>query len=360
MKWVLLVGFLTGLPLLPGCGIGVVSTRHPVRSMGFIGDTMPTPQCHASTIVEVDGRPVVAWFGGEHEGSVDTRIWLSALGDEGWTSARPVADGIMADGKRFACWNPVLHRLRDGTLLLFYKVGPNPREWWGMLTSSHDAGISWDVPVRLPDGFVGPVRNHPVELSNGDLLCPSSTEDHGWQVWMERTADRGGSWTKVGPLNDMATIEAIQPSLLQEPGGELLALGRTRQGRMFSMSSADGGRSWSEMRLLDFLCSNSGVDGITLADGRRVVVYDHARNDAGDWRVGRDTIVIAVSQDGRRWEAGCLVEVEPGAEFSYPSVMQMRDGMIHLTYTWKRQRIRHVVIDPALLRGRPFRGEEWE
>ena len=126
------------------------------------------------------------------------------------------------------------------------------------------------------------------------------------------------------------------------------------------MTSADEGRSWSEMQLLEFLCSNSGVDGITLVDGRRIVAYDHARNAAGDWRVGRDTIAIAVSADGRHWEAGCLVEVESGAEFSYPSIIQTGDGLIHLTYTWKRQRIRHVVMDPALLRNRPFRGEEWE
>ncbi len=309
---------LCGLPVMCGCGNAAVSSRSPIRSMGFVADAMPTPQCHASTIIEVDGRPVVAWFGGDHEGSPGTRIWLSMLQDEGWTPARPVADGIMGDGKRFACWNPVLHRMRDGVLLLFYKVGPNPREWWGMLRMSRDAGVTWDAPVRLPDGIVGPVRNRPVELADGDLLCPSSTEDHGWQVWMERTTDKGKSWTKAGPLNDTATIEAIQPSLLREPDGALLALGRTRQGRMFSMTSADEGRSWSGMQLLEFLCSNSGVDGVTLVDGRRIVAYDHARNAAGDWRVGRDTIAIAVSADGRHWEAGCLVEVESGAEFSYP------------------------------------------
>jgi predicted neuraminidase len=243
--------------------------------------------------------------------------------------------------------------------MLFYKVGPNPREWWGMLTTSRNGGVSWDKPIRLPDGLVGPVRNHPVEFADGSLLCPSSSEDHGWQVWMERTTDRGRTWTKAGPLNDTTRIEAIQPSILVEPGGGLLALGRTKQGRMFSMTSVDEGRTWTPMRLLDFICSNSGIDGVTLADGRRVVVYNHARNAAGDWRVGRDTIAIAISADGQNWQKGCLIETEPGAEFSYPSVLQTGDGLLHVTYTWKRNRIRHVILDPALLKGTPFRNGEW-
>jgi predicted neuraminidase len=113
------------------------------------------------------------------------------------------------------------------------------------------------------------------------------------------------------------------------------------------------------MRLLDFICSNSGIDGVTLADGRRVVVYNHARNAAGDWRVGRDTIAIAISADGQNWQKGCLIETEPGAEFSYPSVLQTGDGLLHVTYTWKRNRIRHVILDPALLKGTPFRNGEW-
>jgi predicted neuraminidase len=359
MKRTLLI-LMCGLPCLWGCGGAVVSSRYPVRSMEFIADTMPTPQCHASTIIEMGGRPAVAWFGGEYEGSPDTRIWFSQMENGRWTRARVVANGIMPDGKRFACWNPVLHHAHDGTLMLFYKAGPNPREWWGMLAASGDLGASWTAPVRLPEGYVGPVRNHPVEFQDGALLCPSSTEDHGWQVWMERTPDKGTTWTKTGPLNDTASIGAIQPAILVEPDGGLLALGRTKQGRMFSMTSVDEGRSWSTMKLLDFVCSNSGIDGVTLADGRRVVVYNHARNAAGDWRVGRDTLALAVSMDGRKWETGCLIETEPGAEFSYPSVTQTGDGLIHVTYTWKRHRIRHVVVDPGLLNGRPFRGSEWE
>jgi alpha-L-rhamnosidase len=57
---------------------------------------------------------------------------------------------------------------------------------------------------------------------------------------------------------------------------------------------------------------------------------------------------VAVSSDGTSWQAAALLEDQPG-EYSYPAVIQTSDGKVHITYTWKRQRIKHVVIDPAAL-----------
>ncbi|MBK7260208.1 MAG: exo-alpha-sialidase [Ignavibacteriae bacterium] len=325
----------------------------------FVADTMPTPQCHASSVVDLDGVPAVAWFGGSYEGCADVGIWFSRREVDGWSAPVRIADGKMPGDTVFACWNPVLHVARDGSLVVFYKVGPNPREWWGMMKGSRDGGRSWSPPERLPEGFVGPVRNHPLRTAGGGLLCPSSTELTGWQVWMEHMDAGGKEWSRVGPLNDTASIGAIQPALVRM-GDTILAVGRTKQGRMFRTVSRDEGESWSPMALCEFLCSNSGVDAIRLHDGRLLLVYNHARNALNSWSVGRDTITVALSADGVHWEAGCLLEVEKGAEFSYPSVMQSADGLVHVTYTWKRGKIRHIVLDPARLRGRPFRGVEWE
>ena len=61
---------------------------------------------------------------------------------------------------------------------------------------------------------------------------------------------------------------------------------------------------------------------------------------------------VAVSRDGRSWEAALTLERVEG-EFSYPAVIQSRDGMVHITYTWNRQRVRHVVVDPAKLKLHP-------
>jgi predicted neuraminidase len=326
----------------------------------FIADSMPVPECHASSIVETDSGLLAAWFGGTHEGQPDVAVWLARRTVAGWTRPVIVADGRVDSERQYPCWNPVLHRSRTGAVMLFYKVGPNPREWWGMMKTTTNDGATWSPPMQLPPGVIGPVKNKACEFENGDILCPSSTEDGGWRVWFELTADGGMTWERIGPLNNPARIEAIQPALLCRPDGVLQAVGRTKQGRMFSMESRDRGRNWSAMELLDFWCANSGIDGVVLRDGRLLVVYNHGRNDSGSWVVGREMLNVALSTDGHEWNAACVLARAPGSEFSYPAVIQTRDGLVHITYTWKRLKIKHVVLDPSRLVGRAFRGMEWE
>jgi predicted neuraminidase len=341
-------------------GIGQDPRSDAIVSAEFIADSMPTAQCHASTIVETDNGLLAAWFGGLHEGGPDVGIWVARRSSTGWSRPVKVAGGGEVEAKLYPCWNPVLHRSRSGPVLLFYKVGPNPREWWGMMKTSTDNGATWSGPQRLPEGVIGPAKNKPCELETGEILCPSSTEDVGWRVWFERTGDGGATWSRLGPLNDTKEIEAIQPSILCRADGVLQAIGRTKQGRMFTTESRDRGLTWSTMELLDFWCANSGVDGVVLKDGRMLAVYNHGRNDPASWSAGREMLNVAISTDGHRWEGACVVEGEPASEFSYPAVIQTSDGLVHITYTWKRQRIRHIVLDPARLEGRAFRGMEWE
>jgi predicted neuraminidase len=95
----------------------------------------------------------------------------------------------------------------------------------------------------------------------------------------------------------------------------------------------------------------SGIDGVTLADGRHLLVYNHTRR-------GRSPLNVALSQDGRHWQAALVLEREPG-EYSYPAVIQTPDGRVHITYTWRRERIKHVVLDPAQLVLRPIVNGQW-
>jgi predicted neuraminidase len=334
----------------------------PPRSTGdpavllseFIYELPPTPQCHASTIVETGDGLVAAWFGGLHEKDPSVGIWLSRHDGGRWTAPVEVANGVQADGTRYPSWNPVLFQPRAGPLMLFYKVGPSPSEWWGMLTTSTDGGRTWSAPRRLPDGVLGPIKDKPVQLPDGTILAGSSTEnDDLWRVHFERTADLGRSWEVTPPVNDGRTIGAIQQAILRHPDGRLQAVGRTDdQHRIFSVESADGGRSWGPMSLLELPNPNSGIDAVTLADGRHLLVYNHTTR-------GRGVLNVAVSEDGKSWKAALVLENEPGAEFSYPAVIQTRDGLVHVTYTWKRERVRHVVIDPRKLTLRPIVDGAW-
>ncbi|HET6900316.1 MAG TPA: exo-alpha-sialidase, partial [Vicinamibacteria bacterium] len=152
----------------------------------FVYERAPFPAAHASTIVETPDGLVAAWFGGSGEGKPDVGIWIARRDTVRWSPPVQVADGVQADGTRHPCWNPVLFLPTKGPLLLFYKVGPSPREWWGETRTSTDNGRTWSPAVKLPSGILGPIRAKPVELVDGALLAGSSTEDAGWVVHMER------------------------------------------------------------------------------------------------------------------------------------------------------------------------------
>ncbi|MGE5361767.1 MAG: sialidase family protein [Bacteroidales bacterium] len=315
----------------------------------FIADPSPTPQCHASTIVETASGLVAAWFGGEHERHPGVSIFVSRQLNGRWRAPVAVADGRQSDARRYPTWNPVLFKPRAGPLMLFYKVGPDPASWWGMLTTSGDDGRTWSGPQRLPDGILGPIKNKPVQLPGGDILCGSSTESPSWTVHFERTPDLGKTWERVSPAKGTAEIDAIQPALLIHGDGRVQAVGRTRQDRVFTTQSADGGHTWGALALLDLPNPNSGLDAVTLADGRFLLVYNHAASSKGDWSAGRGVLNVALSADGTAWQPVLVLESQPGQEFSYPAVIQAHDGLVHITYTWKRQKIRHVVLDPRRL-----------
>jgi len=318
----------------------------------FIFTNAPFPSCHASTLAETKSGLVAAWFGGTRERDPDVCIYVSRNAEGHWTAPIEVANGVGFTTNQLPCWNPVLFQPKAGPLLLFYRVGSSPATWWGMMLTSADGGKTWSKPVRLPDGILGPIKNKPVQLANGDILCPSSTEgDGGWRVHFERTSDLGKTWQATPPVNDGKEIGAIQPSLLFQPGGRLEAVGRTRQERIFQIWSDDGGRTWGRMSLTALPNPDSGIDAVTLKDGRQLLVYNHNTRDQTANK-GRSPLNVAVSDDGTNWWAAAVLEDDPRAPngFAYPAVIQTSDGLVHITYTWKRRRIKHVVLDPAALK----------
>lgn len=329
----------------------------------FIYETAPFPECHASTIAESKSRLVVAWFGGTKEKHPDVGIWVSRFENGKWTAPVEVANGVESPEKRYPTWNPVLHQPKSGPLLLFYKVGPSPSTWWGMMMSSEDGGKTWSKPRRLPDGIAGPIKNKPVELSDGELLCPSSTEDKGWRAHFERTPDLGKTWWRTEAINDGKEFGVIQPTVFFHRGGsngvKLQALFRSRQGKIIESWSDDKGKTWSKLAATALPNPNSGIDGVTLKDGRHLLVYNHVVTPAGKWG-DRALLNLAVSEDGRVWKAALTLEHgPPEAEYSYPAVIQTGDGLVHITYTWNRKKVKHVVVDPRKLSLREMKDGLW-
>ncbi|MDQ3685596.1 MAG: exo-alpha-sialidase [Acidobacteriota bacterium] len=342
------LGIFAGLLMRDVRSQGEANSR-PAENPGvvkseFVYEQAPFPSCHASTIAETKNGLVAAWFGGTDEGNKDVGIWFSRNTGGSWSQPSEVANGKQENGERYPTWNPVLFQPKEGPLLLFYKVGPRPSNWWGMLITSADEGKTWTKPRRLPAGILGPIKNKPVQMADGSLLCPSSSEDKGWRVHLETTRDFGQTWSRTEALNDGQEFAAIQPSILTYPSGKMQLLCRSRQGRITEVWSEDGGKSWGRMSATSLPNPSSGTDAVMLKDGRALLVYNHTAK-------GRSPLNVAVSSDGKTWQPALALENQPG-EYSYPAVIQSADGLVHVTYTWKRQRIKHVVLDPRQISAR--------
>jgi alpha-L-rhamnosidase len=311
----------------------------------FIYDNAPFPECHASTITTWKGSLLAAWFGGTHEKHQDVGIWLARKSNGFWSEPVEVADGIQHADKRYPCWNPVLFTAPDATVYLYYKVGPNPREWWGELKKSMDGGATWSDAMRLPEDILGPVKNKPVLIEGKGLLCPSSTEHDGWTIHMEWTRDHGKTWRRIGPLKASGDIQAIQPTLLDHGNGKLQLLCRSKVNGVVESWSMDQGETWSELAPTSLPNPNSGIDGVTTRSGEHFLVYNPTSTPAGKWGGDRWPLVLARSTDGENWETMEVLESEPG-EYSYPAIIEGADGRLHITYTWKRDKVKHLVYIP--------------
>ena len=349
-------------PLAVAGSGGVVSAQQI-----FAIANKPTKECHASTIAETPTGLVAAWFAGTRERHPDVGIWVSRHVEGAWSKPVEVVNGVQSMNLRYPCWNPVLFQPQDGPLLLFYKVGPNPRDWWGMLTKSDDDGKSWSWPTKLGEHWavghlLGPVKNKPIQLADGSILCPSSTEvdvnggDEYWRVHFEVTRDFGKTWNVIGPINNGIDFDAIQPSILTYANGDMQILCRSRQNVVAQSWSKDGGRSWSNLEATELPNPNSGTDAVTLADGRQLLVYNHTTRSTKIR--SRQMLNVGISNDGKAWHPVLTLELESqprpvGArhwgEYSYPAVIQAKDGRVHIVYTYNREGVKHVVLDPAKL-----------
>lgn len=342
-----------------------------VLKNGYIYDSAPFPECHASTLVQTTkGTILAAWFGGEYEKHPQVGIWLSRLVDGQWSPPVEVVNGKQADGTQFASWNPVLFQPKNGPLLLFFKVGESPDSWWGEMMTSEDDGLTWKNQQKLPNHGIGPVRAKPIQLESGEILCPSSNEEGNmWLSHVETTADNGKTWKRTPPLHTPSEAETIQPTFLVHPDNKLQLLMRNRDagGKIMQIWSEDGGKTWGKIHETELPNPNSGIDAVSLQDGRFLLIYNHTNRHRLTNRrdvdrpvpTGRTMINLAVSDNGIDWKAVAILELAPRSEFSYPAMIQTADGLVHITYTWNRIKVRHLVIDPVMIEGKPIVDGVW-
>ncbi|NCD72459.1 sialidase [Mucilaginibacter sp. R11] len=290
------------------------------------------------------GELLLACFGGTQESKPDVQIWLAKLKKDKFSTPVAVANGIVNDTLRYPAWNPVLFKERSGKIFLFYKVGPNPREWWGMLKTSNDGGKTWSEAQALPKDILGPIKNKPVQLSDGSILSPSSVEEANgrWKAHIEKSIDTGKSWITI-PIDPDGEFDVIQPSILIYNNNRLQIVCRSKQGNVIQAWSSDEGNTWSKLSRTSLLNPNSGTDAVTLKNGLQLIVYN-PDVPGKDWMNGRGKLRVASSADGTTWTDVAVLENGTTEEYSYPAIIQASDGLVHISYTYDRKNIKHVVL----------------
>ncbi len=324
-------------------------------------------ETHAATITEADdGTLIAAWFGGTGENFPDVKIWASRKpANQPWSEPVIVDDGtrtVDGEPREFACWNPVLITHPSGTVYLYYKITgsgsePGYRNWWGAVKTSEDGGKSWSKRIWLPtitprgrlavfqpyDGHLtGPVKNRPLVMPDGGLLCGSSTETlTGWRVHFELYAPN--DWTGqqhgaqvIGPILDGKP--GIQPTfLVHSPDFRRLQVLTREDGTAWSR---DAGRTWT--RIMDGpIDTSKGLHAVTTTQGWHFLAFNPT---------GRTPLSLARSRDGKQWQIILPVLRQDGnKKMDYPTIMQTRDGKLHVVHSYGRDHINHLVLDTDYL-----------
>jgi alpha-L-fucosidase len=308
-----------------------------VSDSGFIYETAPFPSCHASTLVETENGLLAAWFGGSHERNPDVCIYSASYTQGKWSLPRLTADGITSEKRRYPCWNPVLFKRDNDDVILYYKVGRSPSQWWGMYKISADNGVTWSHAVKIPEGLLGPIKNKPFRLPDGMIMYPTSFESSTkWRIYTETSSQDLTQWTKT--IIDNNGFNAIQPAILAYPDGSLQLLCRSTDKRIVQSWSADQGRTWKPVEATELPNNNAGIDGVTLQNGLQLLVCNPITE-------GRHKLAVLASADGIKWKNLLVLEDHTDGEFSYPAVIQGTDGRIHITYTYRREKIKYVCLD---------------
>jgi predicted neuraminidase len=307
--------------------------------------------CHASTVVEaLDGDLIAAWHAGSPEKAKDTAILYSRLRRGGRHWSTPT---VLVDTPDRAEGNPVLFLDNYGTLWLFW-VTMLGDDWDSCIVrarTSSENGHSWDPPITLQESPGWMTRHKPVRLRSGDVSLPLYDE-RDLHSFLLLTSDCA-HWEARGEIR--SEFGVTEPSLAVLGDGSLLTFlrpgERDPQRRLWSSVSQDAGRTWSRPVRTSLPNSISGADVVRLDNGHLVLAFNNSTTE-------RTPLCLAVSLDeGRTWRYVRELEIGPG-EFSYPAVIGTTDGDIQVTYTWKRDQIKHVSLNEEWIReeGVPFPG----
>ena len=332
---------------------------------------------HSSSIVELpNGDLFVAWFHGSGERQADDVVinaarWIKAK--RAWTKPFLLADTpgfpdtncvVYLDSRQrlWLFWPAILANTWESALMK-YKRSSNYAQADGQ-PQWEDSGNILLIPKSLAErtrevfsplaSADGPfrkhaeqmiarsqdklsarlgwfTRTHPLELPSGRMLLPLYSDGFSFSL-VGISDDKGERWTASEPIVGYGNI---QPSLVRRKDGTIVAFMRDNgppPKRVHVAYSKDDGVSWTTAEDTELPNPGSSVEAIALRDGTWAIVYN-------DTEKGRNSLAVSLSDDeGKTWKWTRHIERDTAAErpssFHYPSIIQARDGSLHVTYSY--------------------------
>ena len=302
---------------------------------------------HGSSLVELDNGDVfLTWFAGSEELANDVQIYSSRYRSKTRGYSPPRAVVHSGERARGAFWadksigNTVLFYDDAMILWLFYNAIPLPFGGWSTAVvnykQSRDRGQTWSAAKRFVNVIGNLTRNAPVRVGSNTFLVPLYTELLTHKGYVCRVEHVRGDIAAQNCNSAIDAQGAIQPALATTQEGSILMLLRDQERNSVRRSwSYDHGQTWSPVEDLGMPNPDAAVALTSLDDGRILLVY----NDSADERT---PLSVAVSTDGGRTFRKIRDLETSRGKFSYPAVIQTKDSLIHVTYTYNHKTIKHV------------------
>lgn len=383
----------------------LTNTAQPLRFEAQFVSSVPGQAVHAASIVELrDGSLRAVWFSGTREGAGDVTIQTAVMNpiSQRWEPETTLFNraqlerGMHRYIKKIG--NPVIARAPDGSLFV-WMVNVSLGGWAGSAISwarSEDEGKTWSAPKRLVTSpFLNIstlVKGAPVAMADGSVFLPVYHEfitkfgevlhlnaqgqvidktripgshtslqpvvlvaspveakaylraGFGGKVVMTSTRDAGKTWADARASN-LPNPDSALAGLVSSRGDQWLALNPTAAGRQsLALFKVSNGASFDAAQAMFVEGSAQTQD----ASGNSMPKADHAAllGRALKAQGVNDTDLQAYVASAARQLCGPVACTQ---EFSYPFLLQTRDGSLHLVYTWHRSRIKHIRIDHAAI-----------
>ena len=336
---------------------------------------LPTlyPSSHASNLLLLrNGDLLCFWFSGSAEGQSGVGIVFSRLakGSHTWSATH-----LIDQDPAMSYQNPVPFEAPDGAIWLLHtqqSAGKGQGDSQILKVLSRDGGQTWSKPEVL---FAkrGAYDRQPIVIGDHrEWILPiyystSAGITKGAQTnysAVEVSHDSGKTWqeTRVPGSEGL-----VQMNIVKLGPGKFVAFFRSRYADHIYRSTSKDGITWTAPQATVLPNNNASIQAYALQDGGIVMAFDntHGPNPNKVPQTGpRVPLSLAISRDkGLNWNevrdlevpapqggpdqapGAAVIHLPKGQEYSYPSVLQLPDGKIITTYTYRRQAIKAVLVD---------------